>query len=247
MSKQHRARFIALADLLARHRPDVSPNAISAGRVLVDGRFITNPASKVRSDASIRVLQPKRLRGDIKLSHALDALDVFVAGRVAVDVGASSGGFTTALLNHGAARVYAVDAGVGQLVGALRLDRRVVNLERHNLGSLDRRVVPDEVDVLTLDLSYLSIADAVPQLERLKFSCDADLVALVKPTFELSRPALAASIDDVRDALRRVTAAVQRGPWHVLGSCAAPRTGPHGAREVFIHAKRSASACPPVG
>jgi len=162
VSKPRRARFVALADLLARHRPDVDPSAIAAGRVLVDGRFLTNPAARVRIDATLRVEVPRRLRGDVKLSHALREFAVPVAGRIAVDIGASAGGFTTALLESGARRVYAVDVGVGQLVGRLRADRRVVNLEGHNLGVLDTTVVPDVLQTIVMDVSYLSVADAVP-------------------------------------------------------------------------------------
>jgi 23S rRNA (cytidine1920-2'-O)/16S rRNA (cytidine1409-2'-O)-methyltransferase len=99
-----------------------------------------------------------------------------------VDVGAAAGGFTRVLLRAGSTRVYAVDAGHGQLVGSLRADARVVNLEGVNLGEL---AVDEQVDFVTLDLSYLALADAIPQLERLRFADDARLVALVKPMFEL--------------------------------------------------------------
>ena len=238
MSKSRRARFVALADLLARHRPDVDPSAIAAGRVLADGRFLTNPAARVRVDASIRVQPLRQLRGEVKLSRALGALAVPIAGRVAVDIGANAGGFTTALLNGGARRVYAIDAGVGQLLGRLRVDPRVVNLEGVNLGLLDDAFVVDVVEVVAMDLSYLSIADAVPQLERLCIHTAADLVALVKPTFELRRPTLAATAADVDEAIRRAGSAIERAGWTVLASCLAPPTGQRGAREVFIHAKR---------
>lgn len=102
-----RARFIALNALLARRNIHADEQTIKDGRVVVDGRVITNPAARVRVDASGRVQPECRLRGDIKLSHALDQFDFRIAGRVAVDVGASAGGFTTALLARGAARVYA--------------------------------------------------------------------------------------------------------------------------------------------
>jgi TlyA family rRNA methyltransferase/putative hemolysin len=193
VSKRHRARFVALVDLLARLRPDVDSDAIADGRLLVDGRVLTNPRSRVRADASLRVAPEVRLRGAIKLACALDEFGLDVVGRVAVDIGASAGGFTTALLERGAARVYAVDTGIGQLVGRLRNDARVENLEGHNLGALDETCVPDRVDVVTMDLSYLPLHDAVPQLARLQLAEDADLVVLVKPTFELRRGALAAT------------------------------------------------------
>ena len=179
-----RARFVALIDLVAR-RADEPRDIIEAGGVVVDGRVIANPRARVRADAAIRIVSAARLRGGLKLAHALETFAVEVTGRVAVDVGASTGGFTTALLDRGAARVYAIDAGTGQLLGRLRLDARVVNLENRNLGAITTGDVPEPAEVITVDLSYLSLADAIPQLERLAIADDADLVALVKPTFEL--------------------------------------------------------------
>ncbi|HEY7070152.1 MAG TPA: SAM-dependent methyltransferase [Acidimicrobiales bacterium] len=238
MSKPRRARFVALADLLARRQPTVDPDAIRAGRVLVDGRVLSNPDARARTDAAVRVLPETRLRGDVKLSHALDTLAVPAGDRTAVDVGAAAGGFTTALLRHGARRVYAVDVGSHQLRGRLRQDPRVVDLERHNLAVVDRSLVPDPVDLVTLDLSYLSVAGALPHLERLRFAPGADLVALVKPTFELHRPTLAARPADVAAAVRLAAAAAEAMGWTVLATCPAPRTGRRGAREVFLHAHR---------
>jgi 23S rRNA (cytidine1920-2'-O)/16S rRNA (cytidine1409-2'-O)-methyltransferase len=238
MPTPRRARFVALVDLLARCHIDVDADAFAEGRVVVDGRAITNPAARVRADASVRVVAPKRLRGDIKLSHALDVFAVAVAGRVALDVGASAGGFTTALLARGASRVYALDAGIGQLVGRLRQDPRVVDLEGHNLGALDTTIVPERVDVVTMDLSYLPLADAIDHLDRIELAATTDLVALVKPTFELKRATLAATDTDLADAVERVVKAMTARRWRVVASCPAPRTGRRGAREVFLHARR---------
>ena len=111
-----------------------------------------------------------------------------VAGRTALDLGAAAGGFTTALLDAGAARVYAVDVGFGQLLGSLRQDERVINLERTNLA--DARI-DDVVGIITMDLSYLSIAAAVPQV-KVDLAPGTDLVALVKPVFELQLSGLPA-------------------------------------------------------
>ena len=238
MPKPRRARFVALTTLLARHRPDVDPATIASGRVLVDGRPLTNPRARVRVDASLRVLPSHRLRGDVKLSHVLDTLSVPVADRIVVDIGASAGGFTTALLDRGARRVYAVDAGVGQLVGRLRSDPRVRNLEGHNLGSLSRDVIPDVVELVTMDLSYLALAVAVPQLARLELHAAAHLVALVKPTFELHRGTVARTEADVVQAVRLAAAGIKDAGWTVLDICDAPATGQRGAREAFVHARR---------
>ena len=225
-------------ELLYRYQLHLDASAIADGRVVIDGRVITNPRARVRADASLRVLPVRRLRGEIKLSSAIDALGIAVAGRVAVDVGASTGGFTTALLDHGASRVYAVDVGVGQLLGRLRNDARVVNLEGTNLAVLDTALVPEVVDLVTMDLSYLAVADAVPQLAHLDLCDGADLVTLVKPTFELRRSSLAASDDDLVMAVERAARGIAFGGWAVAGSCAAPATGQRGAREAFIYASR---------
>ncbi len=240
MASRHRARFVALIDLLARHQVEIDSTVIVGGRVLVDGRVISNPAARVRADSAIRILPERRLRGDMKLSAALDQLAVHVAARVALDVGASAGGFTTALLAFGARRVYAVEAGVGQLVGRLRSDPKVVNLEGHNLGILSSSIVPVTVEVITMDLSYLALADAVPQLEVVDIDSHADLVVLVKPTFELHRGSLASSHADVGEAVDEAIVGISSSGWNVQGVVPAPRTGRKGAREVFVHAHRRA-------
>jgi 23S rRNA (cytidine1920-2'-O)/16S rRNA (cytidine1409-2'-O)-methyltransferase len=239
VSKSRRARFVALTALVARHHPDLDPRAITDGRVLVDGRVLANPAARVRVDASIRVRPVRRLRGAIKLSHALDVFMVTVDGRVAVDIGASAGGFTTALVERGALRVYAVDVGVGQLLDRLRTDDRVINLEGRNLANISASTVPEPVGLITMDLSYLPASVAVPQLAPLIIADAADLIVLVKPTFELRRATLARSDDDITEAIRRATDAMIRCGWIVSGTCAAPTTGRGGAREAFIHAIRA--------
>jgi 23S rRNA (cytidine1920-2'-O)/16S rRNA (cytidine1409-2'-O)-methyltransferase len=224
---------------------------VLAGRVLVDGSVVTNPRSLVAVDASIRVLADRELRGEAKLRAGLEALSVPVAGRVALDVGAAAGGFTAALLAAGARRVYAVDAGSGQLAGRLRQDPRVVDLEGTNLGALDRTVVPDAVALVTLDLSYLSLARAVPQLEALDLADDAHLLALVKPQFELGlarAPRDGATLDR---ALVAAATAIGAGPWLVLGTARSPVRGAGGAIESFVHARRdpaprSLAADPPL-
>src|SRR5262249_8699271 len=150
-------------------------------------------------------------------------------------------GFTTALLAHGARRVYAVEVGVGQLLGRLRMDPRVINLEGQNLGAMDAGLIPEAVDVVTMDVGYLSLAEAIPQLGDLVFSPAAAIVALVKPTFELRHATLAASDEDLDRATRIAVDALRAHGWVPLGSCPAPSLGRGGAREVFLHARRARS------
>ena len=175
----------------------------------------------------------KELHGVEKLTFALDRFDVDVRGRVAFDCGASTGGFTRALLDAGAARVYAVDAGFGQLLGSLRQDERVVNLERTNLA--DARV-GEPVDVVTLDLSYLSLADALPQL-AVELAAGADLLALVKPMFELHLGRLPADQEaGLEQSLPLAAAAATATGWTVIATDRSPVLGRAGAVEGFVHA-----------
>jgi 23S rRNA (cytidine1920-2'-O)/16S rRNA (cytidine1409-2'-O)-methyltransferase len=193
---------------------------------------------QVARSASIVLRTPQPLAGETKLRAALDAFAPTVAGRVALDVGAAAGGFTRVLLEAGARRVYAVDAGFGQLLGSLRQDARVINLERTNLGALDHALVPDAIELVTIDVSYISLARAVPQLGQLAFAADAELVALVKPMFEL---ALADAPDDpalLAEALARASAGMAEAGWTVAASIASPVLGHHGAHELLVHARR---------
>jgi 23S rRNA (cytidine1920-2'-O)/16S rRNA (cytidine1409-2'-O)-methyltransferase len=184
---------------------------------------------------------PAELRGSVKLSAALDIFRVDVEGRNCLDVGASTGGFTTVLLQKGAARVYAVDAGHGQLLGSLRQDPRVVNLEATNVGDLTLELVPDAIDLVTIDVSYLSLREAVAQLDVVRLAPGADLVGLVKPMFELR---LGQAPTDEASLSKATTAAmngIEASGWTVLGAIGSPFKGAKGAIEGFIHAVRVAA------
>ena len=240
MKRRARRSFKKFLDQIRQTHPEVSdPEAlIRSGQVLVDGRIVTKPASLVRLGASIVVVPPRVLRGEVKLQAALDNFQALVAGRVALDAGASTGGFTRVLLRAGATRCYAVDAGHGQLLGSLRCDSRVVNLESTNLGDLNRRLVPEVIDVITMDLSYLSLASAVPQLDRIAIADDADLVVLVKPMFELGLPALPEEVVLLKRAVAQAIQAIELGRWKVLAQIESPVRGAGGAIEFFLHARR---------
>jgi len=179
----------------------------------------------------------RELRGSLKLRAALDAFDVKVSSRVCLDIGASTGGFTTVLLERGAARVYAVDAGHGQLLGSLRQDPRVVNLEATNVGELDDERIPDVVDLVTADLSYLSLSDAVAELGRVAIARGADLIGLVKPMFELKRPTAPSDRESLDEAARVAVEGVAAADWMVLATIDSPVRGAKGAPELFLHAR----------
>jgi 23S rRNA (cytidine1920-2'-O)/16S rRNA (cytidine1409-2'-O)-methyltransferase len=240
--------MVRLLAEVARRHPDVGDPAglIRSGQVQVDGSIVLNESSLVRAGAAIVVRAPAALRGEAKLRAALDAFAVPVSGRVALDAGAAAGGFTRVLLERGASRVYAVDVGHGQLLGSLRQDPRVVNLERTNLADAHTRISDAVIDVVTLDLSYVSLAAAVPQLNRVAIAGDATLVALVKPMFELRLPQPPTAVADLDDALGRAVAGIESAGWEVLGSTDSPVRGARDAIELLVAARRRRTPGPPV-
>ena len=181
----------------------------------------------------------KPLRGSVKLVAALDTFGVDPSGRICLDVGASTGGFTTVLLERGAARVYAVDAGHGQLLGSLRQNERVVNLESTNVGDLDRGVVTDAIQVVTVDVSYLSLGRAVAQLDGVEIVRDAGLVGLVKPMFELGLGTAPTDEVSLQQATDAAAAAITGAGWEVVGRAMSVARGGRGAIEGFVYARRS--------
>lgn len=225
---------------------------VMAGRVRVNGTVVTKCGAAVPSDAAVEVAPGPAVvgRGAHKLAGALDAFDVDPAGRVAVDIGASTGGFTETLLARGAVRVYAVDVGHGQLHEKLRADPRVVVLERVNARYLSPREVPEPCGLAALDVSFISVLKILPALRGVLAS-QADAVVLVKPQFEVGRfrvgrggivkdPALH------RQALRDVAWAAQREQGYaVLAACPSPIAGAEGNREFFLHLKPADPAQPP--
>jgi 23S rRNA (cytidine1920-2'-O)/16S rRNA (cytidine1409-2'-O)-methyltransferase len=240
VARKGRPRLRALSQLVAQAYPQLDAvDTIRRGVVVVDGRVATNPASLVREGASLTIRGPVALRGEAKLRAALELFDVCVCGRVALDLGAAAGGFTRVLVDAGAKRVYAVDVGHGQLLGSLRRHPRVVNLERTNLAELSRELVPDLVDVVTADLSYVPLASAIPQLNRrVRLAHDADLVALVKPQFELALPVTPTDSATLGAALREAQAGIEAAGWHVVATAPSPVRGSRGAVELLLHARR---------
>lgn len=179
------------------------------------------------------------MRGEAKLRAALAGFDVAVEGRVCLDLGAAAGGFTRVLLEAGATRVYAVDAGFGQLLGSLRQDPRVVNLEATNVGALDERLVPEPIEVVTIDVSYLALAAAVAQLDRITIAAEAELIGLVKPMFELRLATAPSDPELVAAATDRAAAGIAAAGWQVMGTMASPILGGRGAVEALLHARRT--------
>ncbi len=218
---------------------------ILAGLVFADTRRLDKAGQMLDVDAPLEVRgrdHPWVSRGGVKLAHALDHFTLDPGDRVCLDVGASTGGFTDVLLTRGAARVYAVDVGHGQLAWRLRQDPRVVVLERTNCRSLARSHVPEAVDLITCDVSFIGLETALPAALALA-AASADLVALIKPQFEAGRahvgkggvvrdPAVHAAV------CNRIAAWVQTQGWAVQGIVASPITGPEGNVEFLLAARR---------
>jgi len=214
---------------------------ILAGRVTVEGRRAEKVAQQVAPDARVEVLEEDEgyvSRGGIKLAGALDGFSLSVAGLVAMDVGASTGGFTDCLLRRGARRVYAVDVGYGQLAWRLRQDPRVVVLERTNVRYLEREQIPEPVDLATVDTSFISLTKVIPRVLGF-LSKNSRLLALIKPQFEVGR-GLVGKGGVVRqpELHQRVVSELERfcrdQGLAVEGVVESSLLGPKGNREFFI-------------
>jgi 23S rRNA (cytidine1920-2'-O)/16S rRNA (cytidine1409-2'-O)-methyltransferase len=241
---------------LARSREHAA-ELIRAGRVTVGGVTAEKPATSVGTDAALVVVDAGddpgyASRGGFKLAGALDAFapgGLSVEGRSAVDAGASTGGFTDVLLRRGASRVVAVDVGYGQLAWSLRQDDRVTVLDRTNVRDLTAEQVVGPVDLVVADLSFISLATALPALAGVA-APGADLVLMVKPQFEVGRDLLGKN-GVVRDPdLRtRAVVSVAESAWElglgVSGVCASPLPGPAGNVEYFVWLRRGAPAVVP--
>jgi 23S rRNA (cytidine1920-2'-O)/16S rRNA (cytidine1409-2'-O)-methyltransferase len=217
--------------------------AIGAGAVSVAGRPAVKPGTLVQPDESILLARPGRRfvsRGGEKLDAALDRFGVPVAGRPALDAGASTGGFTDCLLSRGAAHVVAVDVGYGQLDWGLRQDLRVTVLERTNVRELEAKDLPYRPEVVTADLSFISLRLVIPALTRCAHP-EADYVFLIKPQFEVDRGAVGPG-GVVRDPTewRRVLTSIVDTCAHegltAVGMMASPLAGPAGNVEFLLHA-----------
>jgi 23S rRNA (cytidine1920-2'-O)/16S rRNA (cytidine1409-2'-O)-methyltransferase len=215
---------------------------IMAGEVTVDGRLVTRPGTLIEEVAAIVISEPPPFvsRGGIKLDHALDEFRLDVRGKVAADIGASTGGFTDCLLKRGASRVYAIDVGYGQLDYRLRQDPRVVVMERVNARYPIS--LPEKVDLATIDLSFISVTKVIPSVAQI-LKEDGYLVVLVKPQFEsrkgevgkggiIKDPRLHAAI------LGRFIVWVVDNGFRLKGLIVSPILGTEGNKEFFVLLKR---------
>lgn len=214
-------------------------NAVLAGDVLVDGRAAVKPSLLLGGVETVELRTPARYvsRGGLKLEHALATFKLDVSGLVCADLGASTGGFSDCLLQHGAARVYAIDVGHGQIDYRLRNDPRVVLMERVNARNLPR--LPEPIDAITADLSFISLTKVLPAAER-SLRRGGRLVVLVKPQFEARRGEVGKG-GVVREPLIHAAVLGRLARWltaegyRILGLTASPVLGAAGNREFLMH------------
>jgi 23S rRNA (cytidine1920-2'-O)/16S rRNA (cytidine1409-2'-O)-methyltransferase len=214
--------------------------AIMAGEVRVGDRVFAKPAEKIDIDEKISVSEAPQFvgRGALKLAGALDHFEIDVRGKVALDIGASTGGFTDCLLQRGAAKVFAVDVGHGQLAWKLRNDPRVIVIEKVNARFLSREHVPEDVDLCAIDVSFISLTLILPRAFEL-ITKKGMILALIKPQFELERKEVGRG-GIVREpelhekAQRKIVKFVEAANYDVIGLVPSTITGTDGNQEFFI-------------
>lgn len=217
---------------------------IMEGKVWVDGRRVEKAGVRVGNDANVEIKGkefPYVSRGGAKLEKAIGHWGIDVSGKIFLDAGASTGGFTDCLLQQGATRVYAVDVGYGQLAWQLKCDKRVVSLERNNVRYLAKEQLKDELDGAVIDVSFISLKKVIPEIVKL-VKKDGDIIALIKPQFEVEKGGVGKGgvvrdkkkheevINDISDFARKLD-------LQVVGVIESPLLGPKGNREFFIFLK----------
>jgi 23S rRNA (cytidine1920-2'-O)/16S rRNA (cytidine1409-2'-O)-methyltransferase len=211
---------------------ELARRMIMAGEVSANGQRVDKPGTRIALDAELSVREMPRFvsRGGEKLEAALSAFAILVEDKIGADVGASTGGFTDCLLQHGAAKVYAIDVGYGQLDYRIRQDPRVVVMERTNARYLDS--LPDPIEILTVDASFISLRLLLPVIKNWLAS-SASVVILIKPQFEagkrdVGKGGVVKSPDVHRRVLREVLSAAQAEGFTVAGLMRSPLKGPAG-------------------
>ena len=243
VDRSERADIFLVSHGMAASRAEAQA-AIRAGQVEADGRKVFKSAQRLNESMSIRYqpAHPYVSRGGIKIAAALDRFQLSPEGRVCLDVGASTGGFTDVLLQRGARCVYAVDVGHGQLHAKIRSDARVTSLEGVNARELSTREIPEPVGCIVADVSFISLKLVLPAVFALA-ARDGWAVLLVKPQFELGRwgaprSGIVKSEEAREQALAEVTTAIKAQGWRVAESMESPIAGGDGNREYLIAAMK---------
>jgi len=214
---------------------------ILEGSVLVNGIVVDKAGALVRPDDELTVVKkmPYVSRGGLKLEHAVRHFNIDVNDKTAMDVGASTGGFTDCLLQHGARKVYAIDVGYGQFSWILRTDERVVLFEKTNIRYLDKDLIFDEIDIATIDVSFISLLKVIPNI--LGFMKPAGvIVALIKPQFEAGRKdvgkgGVVRSEEKRLEIVENIKGETAKMGLQILGVTASPVKGPKGNVEYLLY------------
>ena len=216
--------------------------AVMAGQVLVNEQKIDKPGTPVAPEVTIRLLGnklPYVSRGGLKLEKALQIFPISVEGKVVADIGASTGGLTDCALQNGAAKVYAIDVGYGQLAWKLRNDERVVNMERTNVRYLEADSLPEQVDAATIDVAFISLDKILPAVHKI-LKPEGFVVALIKPQFEAGKENVGKK-GVVRDAavheqvINNVISFAKGEGFGIAGLDFSPIKGPEGNIEYLLH------------
>jgi 23S rRNA (cytidine1920-2'-O)/16S rRNA (cytidine1409-2'-O)-methyltransferase len=250
------ARKERIDKLLCEHKGiqsrERAKTLVMEGRVIVDGHVVDKPGTNVEVTAQIEIRGeelPYVSRGGKKLEGGLDAFGIDPQGMVVMDVGASTGGFTDCVLQRGATKVYAVDVGYGQLAWKLQGDPRVVNLERRNVRYLKPEDVGEEIDLILIDTSFISVEKFLSHLLHFLKRGGA-ILSLIKPQFEVGRGQVGKG-GVVRDAglhqqvIKRITEFSKALGLNVLGVSESPLLGPKGNREFFIYLRKEDESTEP--
>ncbi len=225
----------------SRHRAQAM---IMAGLVLIDGQPVTKAGTMVAMDVPLVIKQklPFVSRGGQKLEKALDSFNINITDKICLDVGASTGGFTDCLLQHGAKKVYALDVGHSQLDVKLRNDPRVINIEDTNIRYFEKASLPETPDLAVIDVSFISLDKVLPAVYKL-VKIKGEIIALIKPQFEAGPKRAKGGV--VRDSavhveiIDRIKVFSQIQAMEVLGVIESPLLGPAGNKEFFIHLIKS--------
>lgn len=240
-------------DLGLTESREKAKTTIMSGLVFVDGQRADKPGMQVAPDASVEVkgsALPYVSRGGFKLEKALKVFPINPAGKICMDCGASTGGFTDVLLKNGAARVYSIDVGYGQLAWSLRQDERVVNMERTNIRYISSEQVPEPIDIAVMDLSFISIKLVLPAVCAL-LKEGADIMCLIKPQFEAGREDVGKK-GVVRDkavhlsVIESVLQFAASAGLTVIGLDYSPIKGPEGNREYLCYMKKGSFEAPEI-
>ena len=243
MSEKQRIDVLMFEKGLAESR-EKAKSLIMAGVVYIDEQKVDKPGTSVSVDSNIIVRQGAKYvsRGGLKLEKSIEKFDLDIDGKVCMDIGASTGGFTDCMLQNGARKVFSVDVGYGQLAWKLRCDERVCNLERTNIRYLDNTLIDEPIDFISIDVSFISLKLVLPKVNELLKENGA-CVALIKPQFEAGRDkvgkkGVVRDINVHKEVITNVFAFTREQGFKIVNLDFSPIKGPEGNIEYLMHIKK---------